>query len=156
MLWRGPNRLLGEGKGENGWPLADISDSRGEEPTRERQRVFGLAARQSEDTLAICRMGVELTKEVKSVYNYRDYKRYGGYKAVCIEEVQRPTRVRVKIQAQGNVCRSCQKLWSAADPTQPNQGVFVAAISHAEKQIRQTKTVCNQRCGGLMPALTRF
>ena len=74
MLLRGPNRLVGEGKGESGWPLAGISDCRREEPTRERQRVVGLAARQRKHTLANCRTGVEHTKEAKYVYSYRDYR----------------------------------------------------------------------------------
>jgi len=64
MLLRGPNRLLGDGKGESGGPLAGISDCRREEPTREGQRVVRLAARQREQTLASCRTGVGRTKEI--------------------------------------------------------------------------------------------
>ena len=67
MLWREPNRLLGEGKGESGWPLAGMSDCRREEPTGERRRVVGLAARERERTLAICRTGVGRTNGVKAV-----------------------------------------------------------------------------------------
>jgi len=128
MLWRGPNRLLGTLKVDAAGPEPEFQTA--EEKSRLVNDSVVLARqRQREHTLANCRTGVERTKETKtcirlSCLQARRWVQSGGYR--------RGTKAHPDVDTSGRKCLPIMpEPWGAADPTQPNQGMFAAVISPA-------------------------